>query len=187
MSDLNMRKVLFIGGSCTSGSCSVPLEEWAFHLIYEYYILTAGKLETKDTWKGGDTSHPSLTVVTFDPIRLLFGKFSCRQKDFFPPHRVVFCGYLSGIWHYSIIKRLRYLGHSTTYCSWSQAAVAHWRRVNVLQSPGETIRLHGFLQAKQRSNNEYSMRFVFKLRVEMSRGDKRRRKGPWTVSYLVQF
>lgn len=89
MSDLNLRKVLFIGGSCTSGSCSVPLEEWAFHLIYEYYILTIGKLERKDTWKGGDTSHPSLTVVTFDPIRLLFGKFSCRQKDFFFPQSCV--------------------------------------------------------------------------------------------------
>lgn len=70
MLDLNMRKVLFIGGSCTSGPCSVPLEEWVFHLIYEYYILTIGKLERKGTGKGSDTSHPSLTVVNFDPIRL---------------------------------------------------------------------------------------------------------------------
>lgn len=70
MLDLNMRKVLFIACSCTCGPCSVPLEEWVFHLIYKYYILTTGKLENKDTWKGGDISHPSLTVVNFNPIRL---------------------------------------------------------------------------------------------------------------------
>lgn len=156
-----MRKVLFIGGSCTSGPCSVPLEEWVFHLIYKYYVLTTGNLESK----AHERAAISATLVswwwTLTPSGfhafLRFGKFSCRQKDFFF-HRVVFCGYLSDILRYSIIKRLWYLGcllHDLllllSTCRWSPE-MGEWLYTccTVLQSPGETIRLRGFLQAKQR-------------------------------------